>query len=488
MIRLIFLTTVCFCVLLDFAFRMGNFVIPFYYAWLSAFFIILPLFKFNFVITKTVKLIKLPVFKTFILFLCWILFGLVVSMFLGTFEMKSFFKYFIGGLIFSSILVCLLMVEGLPSILSFKSFIKLVTIIFFFIFIVGIIDLLSIFLDFNSITDFIRLFANRATLLNDAGIQRGIAYSYGLPRISSIFQEPSHFGYFILLTWPIVYTITFSTNKLFESSYLEILLRRSLFPLMVIDLLLTQSPIFILFGVLTIIIYKSYNFVKKNIKYVPLTVVFIFILLFYSSFVLKEYKEDILSQLSGTFLNRIILTTQNLNSIEDFIIAEPSLGTRIIVFYNCLIIFIHHPIVGIGYGNLGSNIVKQLAISDIPLTEELQDALLEDKNVGGQTILLKTLAETGIVGTYLFYLFLLNLIKTVDKRKLYYEKIEKDFFISLKYFLIMLICLSIYDSSINSSYIWIFLGTVLAMIINSMNNVNTLKFKMSKIWLNWQYL
>ena len=165
--------------------------------------------------------------------------------------------------------------------------------------------------------------------------------------------------------------------------------------------------------------------------------------------------------MSSTYLNRIFLVIQNINSFEDFIMVEPSLGTRIIIIINAIKMGLQHLFLGVGYGNMSYLIAEQLSHSKIPLTDELQIFVLMNKTNPASTIFIKIFSETGIIGTYLFYYFIGKEILILHKLiPMLYGK-AKILISSFQIFLITYTLSTFYASLLNDSYTWVIIGFIL---------------------------
>lgn len=73
--------------------------------------------------------------------------------------------------------------------------------------------------------------------------------------------------------------------------------------------------------------------------------------------------------------------------------------------------------------------------------------------------------KTGLIGTILFYLFLvLSIKKTNIISSMIHNSLQKQFMLGVKNSYIMIILLSIYDIRSNIAYLWFLLGLTLSFI------------------------
>ncbi|MFA6989061.1 MAG: O-antigen ligase family protein [Candidatus Gastranaerophilaceae bacterium] len=438
---------------------------------IPVFFIISSIFlliiKPNYILNKLYQLYKSP-FKYMFLFMLWVIIGIIISLITGKFDMSGVIYSFVGGLFFTILIPFLIANSAFQKIISSKKLIKLVFVVFFLIFLLGIIQFLGYFFNISIIKNFFYIIHYRTYFLS--GLDSiSIPMASGLPRINSTFGEPSFYGFFIIVTSPIVYFLSTSKYKLFKNIFTDRILKKMLFALMFLNLLLTQAPIYMLFGLvlLLIVLIKHYlNYIRSNLA--PILIITGFLLLIFLGSLLVNFdKKNSTIHTDLSFVNRIVLTCETYKNFNAFVIAEPSLATRVLAYVGNITIWYKNPILGIGYGNLKKEMPKEIAKLPLPLTNELERRVLSDKQTLGITssIFCKILAETGIVGVILFYSFLFRLLFVVKKTVNHYENIEKDFILGLKYFIILLIINTLYNSHPHWAFIWFFLGITQAMVI-----------------------
>ena len=375
----------------------------------------------------------------------------------GNFFLGGFITSTLGGLICSVMLPCLFTLFITPKYINTKTFIKFLYFFFWFVFLLGILDFIIFYFDIPVLKEAITIFSNKRLLIYDiTDVTRVFVGSF--PRARSIFDEPSYLGYFIFVVSPIVYEWTLNKFKIFKNNYLNLLIKRTIIPFMWISLVLTQSPIFLIFNIAFssfyfLIIKKGYKKIVKH--FVPISIFLTFTVAIAISFISKI-------DFSTTYLNRIILVVQNIKSFEDFIMVEPSLGTRIIVMINAIQMGLNNILFGVGYGNMSYLMADQLSTSTLPLTEELQHFIFLGRTSPPSTIFIKIFSETGILGVSIFYYFLYNIYQKLNIKRNYLDNTSINNGLIL--FIITYFCSSFYDSNLNQPYIFIIIGFIIAII------------------------
>lgn len=467
--RFLFIISFILCFFECFGIIIGNLFIPYYYIGFGMLFSFALLLKPKLIFKIINQLNRTISFKLLKFFIVWIIIGIIISIFTGKFSFRGFLFSFIGGVVFSLLLPYLSVILCISRIIILRDIIKLTLITFLILYFFGVLEFIIYYFDIDFFKSIFIAFVNKYTF-NYQLNSRLVHYSFGLPRISGVFLEPSYFAYFIVISSPITYLICFSKNQLFKNIVSDKVFKILSLVLMWVCLLLTQSPIFFL---IFVIISFSIYFLKNNRSFFNPKVLIIInscmlavVLLIFLEYNLGLNCLNLNFSVENTFLNRIISTIENFKDINNLITVEDSFATRLILYVNYFIIFIKNSVFGVGYGNLTNVIYSQLYSSPLPLTPELFSRIQTGSQIGSSaTILLRYLSETGIIGTLLIYSFFFNLIFKINKIFKTFIGIEKDFLIGLKLFLIIVICTSIYDSSPNSPILWVFIGIVQSMII-----------------------
>ena len=145
---------------------------------------------------------------------------------------------------------------------------------------------------------------------------------------------------------------------------------------------------------------------------------------------------------------------------------EGSLSTRVMCYINTTIVFLKNCLLGVGWGHLGLDLIAQFKVSPVPLTMEIIKSMTRstDKTTYGLVIGYRIMAETGIIGTILFYLFPIVLFKKV---KTIANQTCGDLnllFSIYKEYLIFFIIFSFYESLLYAPFYWILFGLITASI------------------------
>lgn len=169
--------------------------------------------------------------------------------------------------------------------------------------------------------------------------------------------------------------------------------------------------------------------------------------------------------ISKTSFSRIFATFNNLTNFAGLIVAEPSFSTHISRHIFSFLVFLKYPFIGIGYGNSGSILTSITLNSGIPLTPEIYRQTIEFDILGGSSsFLFKSLAETGILGTILLFLFCCILVKNSFLIINKLNEINRSLLIGVIYSVIIILLFSFYDTFF-VSIIWFYVGLLQAFII-----------------------
>ena len=302
---------------------------------------------------------------------------------------------------------------------------------------------------------FVNFFSNLKETLQGSEIM--LDTISGTARARSIFHEPGSFGKYILLFSPIMYKICLSKYKIFNNNFLNIVFKYSLIPLSIICIILTKSPIMLIFFAAFLICYFYKNIILLLKKY--------FLIIFCGLISIIIGLQFLYIDLSNSYLYRIIITLSNIRSFENLVFLEPSLATRIVSYVNSFRLFLDKPFLGYGFDNARFYLAKYFLTSPLLLTQEnkamLQLALTTQQGMGiNYSLITRLLSETGIFGTFLYFLFLYKHIKYIDKLKSHFQGIERKFLEGLKISILIVICLSFYIYSFATSYLYLYYGFI----------------------------
>lgn len=441
----------------------GNIFIAFFMP-VTLFFLCYHFLSDKYLINHFIFLCKYTPFLYLFLFYIWSIFTIVISIIKGFFVFSGFLTGFVGGLTFSVLLTFFTTYIILKkNYLDLKDIIKFLTIFYFFIFILGLIQYIGNKLDIDLITNFVSFFNNKRSIF------RGQDASLFLlkHRIQSIFDEPGAFGEYIYSQLPIIYSISLSKYKIFYNKFENIFIKRMLIPLAIINLVLTLSPISLIFTFIVTIIY-FYKFIIKSVKKYYLLIIITFFLSLGVIFLIPQFIN-----LEETYIKRIIVSMPNLFHIDTLIVVEPSLATRIINYIILTKIGLTNFIFGVGYGSISNIFIDSLKQTSLPLTQELIEKIYIGKASPASAIFYRIFSETGVPGISLILIFYYKLLYKLRVIKIKGANIIKNFhyglFISLLFQSTLLL---FYGGSIHNTYNIILYAIAIFIISNKTMNVN----------------
>lgn len=309
------------------------------------------------------------------------------------------------------ILICFLYI--IKKYIHYDNFAKLFILLFWINLLVGFISYFGSFFEIefiNKTFDFLANYRLLAFKLYGSDSQASNYFAFGLPRLDNLHPEPSGYACFIYIFLPFVYAFGTSKIKLYKNKFLNIFIKKTIIPFTWISILLTFSPIYLLFSLLITLIYFFKDLFKLMKKYF---IIIIFALLLII-FVLKTIN------LSETYLSRIINILTEIKSFDDFIFIEPSLATRIVSYFNQFCVFLKHPLTGVGLGNLPYALLGQFYNSSLPLTPELVSKMnisisTNTKLMFNSSFFYTTIAENGLIVMGFIVYFIYRLFYLIGK-------------------------------------------------------------------------
>ena len=402
--------------------------------------------------------LKTP-FKYLIYFIVWLLIDSLILVITGKANILIYYRIF-TKLLLPSIFCYFISAIFVPKFVSTKKTIKLLILFMFIFTILGFIGFIGDTYNVGCFSNIINFFSNFKKITS--GTESTIDMISGGARARSIFHEPGSYGKYILLFSPILYKICLSKYKIFQNKYLNVFIKYSLIPLSLISIVLTKSPIILLFMLVFLFCYFYKNIIylfKKNLIFILVSVVTLIM-------VVKFINYDI----TNTYLYRIVNTISSFNDFNMLIFVEASLAARIVSYVNTFILFLQKPFLGFGYDNLRYFMTDQFINSPLPLTPENNSALHVAITTGqgcgfNKSLLSALLGETGLVGTFLYFLFLYKNIKYIDNLKSHFNGLEIKFLEGLRITIIMVIILSFYIYSFATSYLYLYYGLVCSYIV-----------------------
>ena len=437
-----------------FVFKLGNgffyitniFLIIFYF-----YFIIRHPRKF---LLKIIILYKKTPLKHLINFFIWLYVSGFILFIIGKADILIMY-YITVKLMLPFLFGYLLSAFFIPKYISYDNLIKVLFGLFFFIFIVGILGFIG---DLYSI-QFLQAIPN--TLSNLKNVSQEVEMMQdavsGLPRARSLFHEPGTFAFFIFLYIPIIYSVCLGKFSIYKNKIINFIIKRSLIPLALTNLILTMSPINLIFVSLLTLAYffkKIFTIIVKK----SIVVLFIsFLLLLFLLIIFNVHTEAFTKMIVNSFIGRIINVLSS-HSIDDLINNEGSLASRIVCYINSYILFLKSPLIGYGYDNARFYLYDQFINSPVPLTKEMmmnvEASVITGTGVAyNKSLLSGLLVDTGIIGTFLYYKFLFSNLSYIKRISPYYHGNIKLFLKGIKWLCLALLCTSFYTMDIPKPYI-----------------------------------
>ena len=393
-------------------------VYPYFFLALYAALIIVFALNLDTFTKKILKVIKSTPLKIYLLYVLISVLSTFVLSLVGVASLLNTIRYILVHYILCIFPVFLYFIFIIDKYITYDNFIKIFVRLFYVMLILGLIAYVGRFFNIELINSIFDFFANvrmiKFTNIGYGGIASGYE-AYGLPRLDGLFEEPSFYARFMYVFLPLIYSVTLSKIRLYRNHHVNNFVKATIIPLAWLNLILTQSPIYlILFFFITLAyFYKNIiSFIKHHI--IIFTSFSIFLILMISIFYLSFDLRD-------TYLARIINTVTSA-SFDDFIMGEQSLGGRIVCFINLFIIFLKHPFTGVGLGNLSNIMFQQLLSSPVVLTPEITQNMLtaiqtKQKFIFNSNLLFADLAQYGFIIFGIFIWFNAKIKMTLNKLK-----------------------------------------------------------------------
>lgn len=341
---------------------------------------------------------------------------------------------------------------------------------FYFVLVMGLVDISAHVFHIAPLQEILKYIPTRWIILHKNFVKVTVGT---IPRMQSIFDEPGQFGWMIFLCSPLILTVYLNKIKVFKKNFIDSVVRKTILPMMYIDLLWTFSPIMLVYtgaASTIIILIKLYELYK----YKPKTFIKVFSTISMIAFIVIVALINVDESLKSAF-SRINTVLSNMRNINNLILAEQSLGTRIGTMINNMVIFTKHPIIGVGLGQMTPHMQVQLAHSPVVLTPELLSQYLNN-NASYSGVIYRVFCENGLIGFILFSLFFLKIINNIRKCKKYVH--EKNNLIILNGFLgstIAVFALFFYDIPFNNTFPWAILGMTIAITKRIYEDENTIR-------------
>lgn len=347
------------------------------------------------------------------------------------------------------------------KMIPLEKLIKLIYIIYYAILLLGIVDFIAYYFDIVPIQKILSSFFNTQTVaLNDSFIKPVVN---GLPRVQSIYFEAGFFAQYTFLMLPILYNLSLSPYNIFNNKYFNFFIKKTTIPLIWINLILTQSPIWLIFsGISTVIFFVRKLFInfkgnpKKYLKFLFISIMIVLIALIPIS------KIDI----QKTYLKRISIVKECITDINLLIYAEPSLGTRLSNIIALIDIGLESPIWGVGYSNLEPRLTHNILNKKTPvlITEEMHNMILKKVPSFQNPPLTNIFVKYGLIALLLYYAFIFKTIYALNKCRKYNTGSIQAFNNGLIGTLISSVIMSCYDITVNNILCAVLIGISIGFI------------------------
>lgn len=435
---------------------------PFFYFY----FLLLPLFMYVFIfnnrhfINTLIKLYKYTPFKYYVWFIVWLIVSACIVLILQKAKITIFYYIFVK--LFPVFLLCyLLSAYFIPKYLSIKSLIKLITSIIWGVLILALIGFIGDLYDIPFFSAIVNMISNMKAV--NQGVEQMVEVLTGLPRARGFFSEPGGLGQFITIFLPIIYQLGLNKYHIYRNNMVNLIIKTSLIPLAWSCLICTFSPISLIFGLIISVIYfakKIKIYIKKYFIPILLIVsatmtIIVFLFIFDSKIIINLIQKS--------FLSRIMTLGDAFRDYTMFVEIEGSLASRITSWINSLILFFKSPIYGYGYDNVRFYMYKQFLNSPLPLTKENINNMIASfyDNIGvwyNRSLLFGLLAETGIIGTFLYFKFLFKNIEYSKFILKYFVGIEAYFLNGMIGTVWVIIITSFYSNNFSVTYLCFLYG------------------------------
>ena len=403
------------------------------------------------------RIIKLPVFKYYALYAAFVTLTTIGHILIGRYTAPTYFycirmyKYYyaITLVYFFPLLIYILKV-------NIRTVIKYIYSIIYFLIIVCIIQYFAFLFRITPLISLIDIFSNgRDALYGDASACSSLLRVYGF------FGEPSGLGQFIFIIMPFIYNISTSNLKLYKNKIIDNIIRYSFLPMLLFVIIFTKSPIYIIlcfieFGILLTI--SNIHHIKKNFGFIC----------FFSGLVLLIitlfiHLEPAFTQHS--VISRIQTTFHYITDFHSLARKESSLATRIVSYYMQFKVFLRNCIFGCGLFNAEIDVNGYyMQEAKIPITPEnyyMQYLRLPFMAAMNKSIIWTSLAEFGIIGFFLYILFVVKSFIFSKKIVNIFLGIERIGLISVSQCYITIFIISFYNINYFNEIVWLIYGLLL---------------------------
>lgn len=427
----------------------------------SVLFLSILLFHDKFIFIK--KLFHIKTFRLFCLFISFCIITTIIHNFLGYNKGGLFNKMIaVGNFLTPNILVYFLPIFGLTVFkVKVNSMIKLFYFMLYMVIFIGLIQYFAYIFEFSVLIQAIDFLSNKVSINTVPNLYNCVITK----RVYSVETEPSILGQFIFITLPFIYMLNRTGFSIYRNIKLNYMIKKTIFPMAIIVLILTKSPIYLVLVFSEIfVLFLIYNYKKIKKIILPLFLIITFLIILFLIYRLFNIDIDI----DKSYLSRIFVALSCIDDFEKLVYFEPSLATRIISYYTQVIIFTKNIFFGVGIGNAEYVASRIFMLLPIPLTSESFIGYFKYtyKVVLNPSVIYTLLAETGLVGFALYVFFVANNIIALSKLKLYTSGFYADFINSLSLSTVAICVISFYNLAINNRMMWLLYGLSLMIIYN----------------------
>lgn len=433
------------------------------------------IFKYNYFKIFIQNLLSIKLMKLWIYFLFFCLFTTFIHIILGYYEIKVLYFYIIRFARFYCTCMLIYLLPTLGFFIGIKP-VKMLKLFYFLIWItllLGFIQFFSHMFNITFIDNILDFFSNARQNL----YQYEKDGEHLRDRVYSIFSEPATFAFYISITMPFIFKLKKLNINFFKNKYLNITIQKTYFFLILSNLLFTLSPVFIIFGLTEFIILLLYNnskYIKTN--FFKLTFLLLIFLLF-STVIIYINIENIINL---NIIHRFLSINNIFKDYDKFVIIERSLATRIYSIFLQFQIGLKNFFIGCGYYNSAIFANKFMQPNQINLTMSLENYVQYSTHpylwTANSSIFFTTFAETGIIGTGLYLLFIFNNIKFLSYNRKNINDYNKIFAKACLESIIIILILSFYTIDFINIFIWLINGFVLQLAYSiKFNNHKTIK-------------
>lgn len=397
-------------------------------------------------------------FRIYIYLISYILFQTIIFGILGKINVVSSLLDIIAQYFIVFMLCYLTTFFIIKRIFKISYVIKIMYSTIFIILIFGILDFFAYNFNIGFLQTIVHLPNNTSTLVagNDF-FNKSIANNFY--RVQSIYFEPGYFAEHLFILLPLIYGISNSKFKIYKNKLLNKIIKKIFVPLTWINIVLTQSPMWLCLSLLLtfIMFYKKIIYFLLNYyKHTIVSLIIILVLLL----------ESINIDVENSYLSRILKVTNNITNINSLIIEEPSLGTRLSCIFNLIDIGMSSPVFGIGHSNIKPQMIKQIQNnnSKIQVTREMYYCILVKESPSFQNpILVNFFVRYGVIALILFLFFIFKLRKNLSILSKNASSIVIVFSKSLSMCLLCILIVGCYDIAISDYVCHFIIGCCLGL-------------------------